>query len=254
MRNRIKRLTQKSWFSNGITSLIIVNFFTLLAGTEGYNLGAIEIVILTIFTFEMLAKMFGYGLQVWSKDAWNWFDALVVGIGIFLQADLIPLPEALGGLRALRLVRLFGRIKSTKTLIQAIIASSHQLAGVGLFSGLFLLIFTLMATMTFQTTLPEWFGSFGTSLTTLLSLSIFSGVEVVGLSWEVSKFGTLLVFPGFFLTVPLTALNLVIAVLSNAVGMTEGQEEQLTREEFDELKRSIEAANNKLDALLKIRS
>ena len=250
MKRRAQAFVENSRFENAITTLIVFNFFTLLAGTEGFDLGFVELSILFIFTSEMVLKMYGYGLSGWWRDGWNRFDAFVIVIGWLLEVDIFDLPEALGGLRALRLVRLFGRIESTRILIMAIVASARQLGGVALFSGLFLAIFTLMATMTFQKTMPEAFGDFGTSLTTLLSLAAFNNLETIGEAWEISKFGTLLVFPGYVVTVPLTALNLVIAVLSNAVQLSDDGKDTVSLEEFDKLKAEMTAVSGKLDEAL----
>ncbi len=231
MQNHIVSTIEHRWFENAITILIAINFLTLSLGTEGYELAGVELIILGIFTAEMLLKMYGYGVRMWWKNGWNRFDAFVVVVGIILEVNVVELPEALGALRALRIVRLFGRIPSTRALIEAIGASARQLGGVALLSTLFLMLFTLMATMSFQSTLPEAFGSMQTSLTTLLAIATFNQLEVIGEAWEVSPVGTLLIFPGYVFAVPLMTLNLIIAVLSRAVSES-GAQKSVTEEEL----------------------
>lgn len=230
MRLRITRFVESSAFENFITGLIVFNFFTIYASTEGYNMEAVETGILLLFTVEVFLKLYAWGFRQWSREGWNWFDAIIVTLGL-LPLLGVPLPKGFAAVRSLRLIRLLGRIPSTRALISAIIKSSGQLGGVVLLSGLFLMIFTLMATQTFQDELPELFANFGTSFTTLLGMAAFSGLTDIGQAWAVSKFGTLLVFPGFILTVPLTALNLVIAVLSKALDRVEEIDEEEVAEE-----------------------
>lgn len=233
MRDTVIKFIEMPVFDNFVTGLIVFNFFTIYASTEGYNMETIETGILMIFTVEVALKLYAYGFKRWSREGWNWFDATIVTLGL-LPLLGVPLPKGFTAVRSLRLIRLLGRISSTRALISAITKSSAQLGGVVLLSGLFFLIFTLMATQTFQDDLPDLFGDFGTSFATLLGMAAFSGLNNIGEAWAVNKFGTLLVFPGFILTVPLTALNLIIAVLSKALdNLKKGDEEEIIEETHD---------------------
>ena len=72
-------------------------------------------------------------------------------------------------------------------------------------------------------------------------MAAFSNLHIIGESWAVSKFGTLLVFPGFIVAVPLTALNLVIAVLSKAMDSAgaEDDDHPVTKFDIKKLQQSI---------------
>jgi len=240
LRTHMRRLVEWQWFINGITVLIIVNFFTILAGTEGIDLEVVEVGILLIFTAEVSLKLFVYGVRGWAKSGWNLFDFIIVTLGL-LPLLGVPLPEGFSGARALRLIRLLGRIPATRVLIEAIFSSAKQLGGVFLLCGLCMIIFSLMATQSFQMILPQHFGSFGQSFKSLLAICALSGLDVIAEAWEKSVAGTLLVFPGFIISVPITGFNLVIGVLSNALTKVEKGRKEIAelREENEGLKAQI---------------
>ena len=72
-------------------------------------------------------------------------------------------------------------------------------------------------------------------------MATFGHTNIVGEGFDLTAFGTLLVFPLFYITVPLMTLNLVIGVLSNA----------LTPEDktSDEVKAKLAQLEAKIDAL-----
>ena len=75
-------------------------------------------------------------------------------------------------------------------------------------------------------------------------MATFNNLSIVGISWKISPIGTLLVFPLFFIGVPLLTLNLLIGVLSNAL-KTENKENDIGKSI-----RSVERKLNNIEKLL----
>ena len=73
-----------------------------------------------VFTVELLTNMFAHWFKPFATNSWSVFDALVVLISI---VALGPLDFPVSILRALRVVRLFGRLKSSKKILAALSVS-----------------------------------------------------------------------------------------------------------------------------------
>ena len=227
-KSRTKKLIENQKFSWFITALIVVNFVVLIFSTEGFETALLENLILGVFALEVTAKIWIYRWGAFWAGAWNRFDLIIVLTGV-LPLLGVPLPAGASGLRALRLLRLIGIIPAFRSIVAAIGNSVSQMSAVVGLTTLLLMICTLMATMSFQTTMPDEFASVFLSFSTLLKMATFNDLHLVGIAWEYSSLGTLLVFPLFFLGVPLMTLNLVIGVLSNALADEKAESDESKR-------------------------
>jgi hypothetical protein len=73
-----------------------------------------------VFTIELLINLFCHWFREFASNSWSLFDALVVFMSLVV---LGPLDFPISILRALRVVRLFGRLESSKKILAALSAS-----------------------------------------------------------------------------------------------------------------------------------
>ncbi len=84
------------------------------------TLDLLNVSFTVIFTFELLANLFSNWLQPFLSNSWSVFDAIIVGMSLIV---LGPLDFPVSILRALRVVRLFGRLESSKKILSALSVS-----------------------------------------------------------------------------------------------------------------------------------
>jgi len=78
-----------------------------------------------VFLLELILNMYGFWFVVFWTSAWNWFDVVVVSLGV-LDMLQVPLPGELSLLRmmrAFRVFRLFKRVKSLNKIAVSILRS-----------------------------------------------------------------------------------------------------------------------------------
>ncbi len=73
-----------------------------------------------LFTIELLINLFSHRLREFVSNPWSVFDAAVVLMSLIV---LGPLNFPISMLRALRVVRLFGRLESSKKILSALSVS-----------------------------------------------------------------------------------------------------------------------------------
>jgi voltage-gated sodium channel len=218
-------LTQKI-----IVALILLNALTLGLETSvtamafaGPVLVTVDRLILAIFTLEVLAKMFAYGLRFW-RNPWNVFDFLVVGIA------LVPGTGPFSVLRVLRLLRLVSMVPKLRFIVEALL---RAIPGIGSIMGLLMLVFyvfAIIATGLFRETHPEWFGTLGASMYTLFQIMTLESWSM-GISRPVMEEHpwAWAFFVPFILIATFTVLNLFIAIIVDA--MQRMHEHQVALEE-----------------------
>jgi len=219
------RLTQKI-----IIALILLNAVTLGLETSvtamayaGPVLVTVDRLILAIFTLEVLAKMFAYGLRFW-RNPWNVFDFLVVGIA------LVPGTGPFSVLRVLRLLRLVSMVPKLRFIVEALL---RAIPGIGSILGLLMLVFyvfAIIATGLFRESHPEWFGTLGASMYTLFQVMTLESWSM-GISRPVMEAHpwAWAFFVPFILIATFTVLNLFIAIIVDA--MQRMHEHQVALEE-----------------------
>jgi voltage-gated sodium channel len=170
-----------------------------------------DTIILSIFAFEVLLKLFAHGLRFW-RNPWNVFDFLVVGIA------LIPGSGPFSVLRVLRLLRLVSMVPKLRFIVEALL---RAIPGIGSIIGLLALVFyvfAIIATGLFRESHPEWFGSLGASMYTLFQVMTLESWSM-GISrpvMEVHPWAWAFFVP-FILVATFTVLNLFIAIIVDAM-------------------------------------
>lgn len=207
--------------------------------------GALEICFNVLFTIELAMNMYGHWFFNFWKDVWNWFDFVVVSIGLVTMMDL-PLPPSLSLLRmmrAFRVFRLFKRVKSLNKIIVAIMLAIPGVANAFVILTIIMCIYAILGVeffkdvgedcllasssyeFSFETTRGDCIGReyFGTFLKSLYSFfQVMTGdswSEAIGrpVVWSFSSpiinFASAFYFVSFVLVTTLILINVVVAVL-----------------------------------------
>lgn len=139
------------YFENGIISVIVVNIIILVVYFCGMG-SEMEIVVnnlnylfLLVFVFELVMKVFVFGILGYSKDCYNLFDVIVVIVGlielVYCNSSLVVV-RAFRLLRVMRTIRFIIRNKNMRCLIDIIMESFSVILN---FCGvLFVFVFVFM--------------------------------------------------------------------------------------------------------------
>ncbi|OEF97373.1 ion transporter [Desulfuribacillus alkaliarsenatis] len=229
LKNRIRELVENEVFQKIVIAIIVLNGLIII--TETYLTGNrfllyLDRIIVWIFVVELVVKVYGLGVKRYAKNGWNVFDFFVVSGSIIFYTT--PFISALRLLRVLRLLRMIPAIPALRKIIDALLKSLPALGGIVGLSALIFSIYAIIGTTYFKNILPyEFFGSFHTSLFTLMQVVTFESWAsqvarpvINEIPWAWMYFVSFIVIGG------LVILNLVIAVILSYLG----QEDEANRE------------------------
>lgn len=258
---KIKEFVESRLFSQFIISLIVLNGITMgletsksFVNTFGFYTTLFNQIVITIFTIEIVLRIYTYKLSFF-KDPWNLFDFFVVAI------SLIPVSsgfEILRVLRVLRLFRLVTAVPQMKKIVSALISVIPGMLSVIFLMMLFFYIFAIMATQLFGERFPEWFGTLGESFYTLFQVMTLESwsMGIVRPIMEVYPFAWVFFVPFIFI-VTFVMINLVVAIIIDAMAILNKEEEKhiieevssnrdIVNDEIIELKKEIIELKNLL--------
>ena len=240
-----------------IVAVIIVNAIVLGLETApsiyqrfGPLLEAIDTVCLWIFTVEIAARIFVQRLR-FPFSAWNIFDFAVVAIA------WLPSSGAFAVLRALRVLRVLRLITVVPSMRRVVGGLLQAIPGVGAIIALMALVFyvfSVMTTMLYGATFPDWFGSIPRSAYTLFQIMTLESwsMGIVRPVMEKHPYAWAVFIP-FILVTSFTVLNLFIGIIVNAM---QSEQEAAMHAEHEERQKEIAAVmeevqrlHKKLDAL-----
>lgn len=218
LRARLERLVEARATQRMIIGLILLNAVTLGLETSktvmawiGPVVVSADILILSVFTAEVLTKLFVYRLRFW-RNPWHVFDFFVVAIA------LIPTTGPFQVLRVLRLLRLVSMVPKLRFIVEALL---RAIPGIISIIGLLLLIFyvsAIIATGLFGESHPEWFGTLGASLYTLFQIMTLESWSMgIGRPVMEEHPWAWAFFVPFILIATFTVLNLFIAIIVDAM-------------------------------------
>lgn len=235
MNTKIKIFVESNLFSKFIIYLIILNGITMgletsksfMANYGDYALIFNQIVI-TIFTIEIILRIYVHRVSFF-KDPWSIFDFLVVSI------SLIPTSagfEIVRVLRVLRLFRLITAVPQMRKIVSALISVIPGMLSVIALMTLFFYIFAIMATQLFSEKFPEWFGTLGESFYTLFQIMTLESwsMGIVRPIMEVYPYAWVFFVPFIFI-VTFVMINLVVAIIVDAMAILNQKEEKHILEE-----------------------
>ena len=123
-----KKIAQSAWFSNFITTIIIINALLIGVQTETQNaiINNIQHVILGIFVVEIFIRWFGKeSVKEYINNYWNWFDIIIVLIAL-IPPSIFSDGAALSALRVarvFRVIRMFKAFPELQLLIRVLLRS-----------------------------------------------------------------------------------------------------------------------------------
>lgn len=155
------------------------NFVTATNARYGIQLevwlGAFDNLVLTVFTVELIARIFAFGRNFF-KDGWNVFDAVIVAASLLGQ---LPVFTVLRIFRVLRLMRLLNQVKSLRMISSIIFKSLTGCVSISFLMLVILFIFALAGHALFGATHPDLFGELHTGMYTLFSVAALYDLEGV---------------------------------------------------------------------------
>ena len=204
-----------------IMGLILLNAVVLGLDTSatvtdaiGPLLSAIDTMILGVFTVE-LALRIGYRRTAFFRNGWNLFDFVVVLIAFGPASEGFLVLRTLRALRLLRLITVMPRLKM---VVRALLSSVPGLATIVILQALLFYVAGVMATKMFGEDFPEWFGSLGGSLYSLFQIMTLESWSMGIVRPVMEKFPhAWAFFVPFIVVATFTMLNLVVAVIVNAL-------------------------------------
>ena len=250
MKDRMIRVMEGRRVTNFITILIIIN--AILVGLETYPefaaeysswLLALDIIVLGLFTVEILIKLYLYRISFF-KSGWNNFDFIIVVGSLILYNS--PYISVLRIFRVLRVLRTITTIPSLRRVVAALFMAIPTITSVVLLMSIIFYVYAVIGTFFYATVEPEFFGNLGLSFITLFQVftleSWASGVfrpifEVVPWSW--------LYFVSFIVISTFLMINLIVGeIVNNAQKISEeidAETAELKGElsEIDELKNEV---------------
>lgn len=252
--SRIRTLIESNRFQRFIIAVIIINAVTLGLETSpgavaaaGGLLSMLDRIALGIFVVEIALKLVVYRHNFF-RDGWNVFDFAVVSI------TLAPAGEGVAVLRALRILRALRLVSVVPSMRKVVNALLKAIPGMTSVLALLLLVFyiaAVMATKLFAESFPDWFGSLGASFYTLFQIMTLESwsmgivrpvMEVYPLAW--------LFFVLFILLTTFAVLNLFIAIVVDAMSVTDHEEQEQTRAlvttDHDELMTELRALRSEI--------
>jgi hypothetical protein len=100
------------------------------------TLDSLNMAFTLLFTVELLVNLFSHWIWDFITNPWSLFDSVVVTMSLIV---LGPLNFPISMLRALRVVRLFGRLKSSKKILSAL-----RVSLVPMFNAFFIMLIVAM--------------------------------------------------------------------------------------------------------------
>jgi voltage-gated sodium channel len=226
---RIKNIVECGFFSNFIIFLIVVNGITMgLESSKTFmqNFGVYTTIfnqiVISIFTIEIILRIYVHRISFF-KDPWSLFDFFVVAISLVPTSSGF---EILRVLRVLRLFRLVTAVPQMRKIVSALISVIPGMLSVIALMTLFFYIFAIMATQLFGEKFPQWFGTLGESFYTLFQVMTLESwsMGIVRPVMEVYPYAWAFFVP-FIFVVTFVMINLVVAIIVDAMAILNKSEE-----------------------------
>ena len=255
MYKNTKNFIESSLFQNFIISLIILNGITMGLATSkditlsyGHIIELFDIFVISIFTIEIILRIYVNRISFF-KDGWSLFDFAIVSISLVPSSSGF---EILRILRVLRLLRLITVIPQMRKIVSALINVIPGMASVAALVMLFFYIFAIMAVQLYGETFPQWFGDLGDTFYTLFQIMTLESwsmgivrpiMEVHPLAW--------MFFVPFIFIVTFIMINLIIAVVVDAMAEMNAAEEEKLENNLKNEVNSLRSEISELKELIK---
>jgi voltage-gated sodium channel len=240
------KIAQNRAFNNFILVTILVA--AVVVGIQTYGervaewhtiLESIDLIILLIFTFEIVVKLLAEGSHPFRffRDSWNVFDFLIVAIcwlAHFIPGMNAGLIAVIRLARVLRVLRLINALPQLRLLVDAMLKSIPSMGYVGILLGVLFYIYAAMGVFLFGQNDPVHFGNLQRAMVTLFQIVTLEGwadimyTNIFGCNDPVygtddctnpSAMGAwaVIYFISFVLVGTMVVLNLFIGVIMNSM-------------------------------------
>ena len=261
LRTKLKIFFESGFFQNFIVTVIILNSVLIGAETSpavmdsiGPYIDFFDLVILVLFTIEIILKIFVYRLSFF-KNSWNLFDFGIVAISIVPAAGSFAVFRAL---RIIRTLRLLKSIPGLRLIIESLLKSIPSIGWITVLLAIVYYTFSVIGVNIFGNQYPEYFGSLGTSLFTLFQImTLESWSSAIARPIMDGVPFAAIYFISFILIATYTTLNIFIAIVVNTmneVSLKDLQEEEehikdFVRDENMKIHSQLNLLSKKLDEL-----
>mmetsp|Transcript_21259 Transcript_21259/g.48808 ORF Transcript_21259/g.48808 Transcript_21259/m.48808 type:complete len:579 (-) Transcript_21259:171-1907(-) len=180
----------------------------------------IDLIFSVLFTLELAVNLFAHWLTPFISDGWNVFDFIVVLVSdIAYAVPELPGVNVLRLVRAFRVLRLFGRLKELRGIINALTASLIPVFNALMIVLLVTAIYAILGVLSWKDRSEVRFGTFSAAMYTM-----FQVITMEGWSSEIARpmfdpsvgpldTGVAVYFASFVVIVGWILLPVVMAVL-----------------------------------------
>lgn len=218
---------------NLIIGLIVVNAIALgletspvLAERWQGVFRTIEVIVLTLFSIEILLKLYCFELRFF-RNGWNLMDFFVVGVALVPAAGPF---SVLRSLRILRVLRLLSTVPRLRHLTESLLSALPSIGWITFMLGLVFYVFGVLGTELFGSAFPQWFGTLGASVYSLFQIMTLESWSM-GIARPVMTLYSWawMFFVPFILISSFTILNLFIGIIVNSMQAMHWEEEEEKR-------------------------
>jgi hypothetical protein len=179
-----------------------------------------DVAFLVIFTVELALNLYAHWMSEFLADGWSCFDFVVVCMGIiapFMSNSPSYVALIFRLCRSFRVLRLFGRLKSIRKIVDALAASVLPVTNAFFIMFVVLQLYAILGVNLLSETSPASFGKFDRAVATMFRIAAgetwVDGLEVYNeelgtVNWLVGAY----VF-SFIVIVVWTLLQVTVAVL-----------------------------------------
>ena len=249
--SRCRLIADSQRFQTFIFGVIVLNAIVLGLDTyEGISdeVGGVLIAIndacLGVFVVELAIRIAAYGRrpQDFFKEGWNVFDFIVITAafapGLRQNATLLRL------VRLLRVVRLVSVLPELRVLIRGMLGALPPIGSMGVLALLFLYVYGMLGWILFGDEIPERWGNIGEAMLTLFTVFTLEGWNDILYEAQQVHSWSWIFFISFVLLASLLLINVLIAIIINAMEEARAEEQ---REEIERLRSEAEAAGGEYD-------
>jgi voltage-gated sodium channel len=259
MQQKLRTFTESKQFQIFFIAVILLSgvavgldSYPSVSDKYGTILQVMDSIILWLFVFEILLKMYALGSRFpeFFKDGWNAFDFIIV------SACFLPFEGqsiiVLRLLRVLRIVRLVGTIPELKLIVNTLLKSMSSMGYIAALLSILFYIYACLGTFLFRENDPVHFESLHLTLLSLFRVATledwtdimytaiygcqsygYSGMEELCKSSEAFPFLGWLYFISFILLATFVFLNLIIGVIINNMDDLKEEEKLRLDPEFE---------------------
>jgi voltage-gated sodium channel len=251
-----RRIADNPHFQHFILVVIILGAVVIgvetsptLTARYGGIIGAIEMLIQTIFVVEIAIRLMAYWPRpaMFFRSGWNVFDFLVVTTSLLPQAGAFAMVARLA--RLLRITRVVSAFPELRLIIGTMIKSIPSMGHVIVLLSLLLYVYAVLGFHFFRESDPAHWGSLGAALLTLFQMLTLEGwVEIQAVVLETHRWAWVY-FTSFVFVAVFVVVNLFIAVVINNLESVK-HEQQLDADRHSvhrELLVAIETARQRLE-------